>query len=96
MRKWRPATAPSDEEWQVSHQIVFPKSFHNDVLSLAHSLPLAGHLGVNKTYRKVLSCFIAWTERGCCKVLQDLSYLSGSCKAQLKTKSSPTEAHSRQ
>ena len=57
MRKWRPATAPSDEEWQVSHQIVVPKSFHNDVLSLAHSLPLAGHLGVNKTYRKVLSHF---------------------------------------
>ena len=57
MRKWRPATAPSDEEWQVSHQIVVPKSFRNDVLSLAHSLPLAGYLGVNNTYRKVLSHF---------------------------------------
>ena len=57
MRKWRRATAPSDEEWQVSHQIVVPKCLRNDVLSLAHSSPLAGHLGVNKTYRKVLSHF---------------------------------------
>ena len=57
MRKWRPATALSVEEWQVSHQIVMPKCLCNDVLSLAHSSPLAGHLGVNKTYRKVLSHF---------------------------------------
>ena len=57
MRKWRSATAPSVEEWQVSHQIVMPKCLCNDVLSLAHSSLLAGHLGVNKTYRKVLSHF---------------------------------------
>ena len=44
MRKWGPATAPSDEEWQVSHHIVVPKCLCNDVLSLAHSSPLAGHL----------------------------------------------------
>ena len=57
MRKWRPSRAPSDEEWQVTHQIVVPKCFRNDVLNLAHSLPLAGHLGVNKTYQKVLTHF---------------------------------------
>jgi len=57
MRKWRPPTAPSDEEWQVSHQIVVSQCFCNDVLNLAHNSPLAGHLGVNKTYRKVLSHF---------------------------------------
>ena len=46
MRKWRPAIAPSDEEWQVSHQIIVPKSLRNDVHSLTRSLPLAGlHLG---------------------------------------------------
>jgi len=46
MMKWRPCTAPSDEKWQVSHQIVVPRCFHTNVLSLAHSSPLAGHLGV--------------------------------------------------
>ena len=53
MRKWRPCTAPSDEEWQVSHQIVVPQCFRTNVLSLAHSSPLAGHLGVNKTFRSI-------------------------------------------
>ena len=57
MRKWRPSRAPSEEEWQVTHQIVMPKCFRKDVLNLAHNSPLAGHLGVNKTYRKVLTHF---------------------------------------
>ena len=34
-----------------------PLCFCTNVLSLAHSSPLVGHLGVNKTYRKVLSHF---------------------------------------
>ena len=57
MRKWRPPTVSPDEEWQVSHQIVVPKCYREDVLSLAHELPLAGHLGIKKTYQKVLSHF---------------------------------------
>ena len=57
MRKWRPPTISPDEEWQVSHQIVIPKCYREDVLSLAHELALAGHLDINKTYYKVLSHF---------------------------------------
>ena len=39
MRKWRHPTAPSDEEWQISHQIVVSQCFlHNDVLNLAYTL----------------------------------------------------------
>ena len=57
MRKWRPPTAAADEEWQVSHQIVVPSCYREDILSLAHESPLAGHLGINKTYQKVLSHF---------------------------------------
>ena len=41
----------------MSHQIVVPKCYREDVLSLAHELPLAGHLGIKKTYQKVLSHF---------------------------------------
>ena len=57
MCKWRPPTISPDEEWQVSHQIVVLKCYCEDVLSLAHELPLAGHLGIKKTYQKVLSHF---------------------------------------
>ena len=31
--------------------------YRSDVLSLAHETPMAGHLGINKTYRKILDHF---------------------------------------
>ena len=57
MRKWRPPDVPAIEEWQILHQIVLPQKFRGEVLSLAHASPMAGHLGVNKTYRKILAHF---------------------------------------
>ena len=57
MRKWRPPDVPSDVEWAVKHQVVLPKSYRNGVLSMAHETPLAGHLGVSKTYNKILIHF---------------------------------------
>ena len=39
----------------MSHQIVVKKYYHEDVLSLPNELPLVGHLGINKTYQKILS-----------------------------------------
>ena len=49
MRKWRPPRSPSNEEWRIVHQIVVPLSYRGEILSLAHDLPLAGHLGIRKT-----------------------------------------------
>ena len=57
MRKWRPPGAPALEEWQVVHQIVLPKCCRKEVMGLAHESPMAGHLGINKTYNRVLSHF---------------------------------------
>ena len=57
MRKWRPPDVPSDAEWAVKHQVVLPKSYRNGVLSMAHETPLACHLGVSKTYNKILNHF---------------------------------------
>ena len=57
MRKWRPPQVPADEDWAVQHQIVVPKSYRPEILSMAHDTPLAGHLGVNKTYLKILKHF---------------------------------------
>lgn len=57
MRKWRPPDALVEDEWRVYHQIVVPQKYRQSVLSLAHDAPLAGHLGVNKTYEKLRQHF---------------------------------------
>ncbi|XP_072046476.1 uncharacterized protein [Amphiura filiformis] len=57
MRKWRPPDAQMDEEWRVVHQIVIPKVYRNDIISIAHDTPMAGHLGVKKTYDRILQHF---------------------------------------
>jgi len=57
MRKWRPPTVPASHEWNVIYQIVVPQKYRSTVLNLAHNTPMAGHLGVNKMYRRVLNHF---------------------------------------
>ena len=46
---------PVSDEWRVLYQIVLPQKYRHDVLSLVHEIPMAGHLGVKKTYCKVLN-----------------------------------------
>ena len=57
MRKWQPPEAPASHDWNVVYQVVIPKKHRRDILSLAHDSPMAGHLGIKKTYRKVLDHF---------------------------------------
>ena len=57
MRKWRPSTVPVNEEWLVRYQIVIPRTYRSEVLSLACETPLSGHLGLNKTYQKIITHF---------------------------------------
>ena len=57
MRRWRPLDAEGSETWRAVHQIVVPRQYRNEVLYLAHENPLAGCLGINKTYWKVLQHF---------------------------------------
>ena len=57
MHKWRPRDVPADEKWTVAHQIVMPKKYQRDILSLTHESAITGHLGVNKTYLKILNHF---------------------------------------
>ena len=47
LRKWK----PRDGE-VIYEQIVLPKEFRQQVLKLAHSIPIAGHLGKDKTARR--------------------------------------------
>ena len=57
MRKWRPFDVPADNEWAVHHQIVIPKSYCCEILSIAHESHMSGHLGINKTYHKTINHF---------------------------------------
>ncbi len=56
MRKWC-SHADKDSDWNVVFQIVVPFSYRQHVLCLAHDHQLAGHLGVTKTYNRILSHF---------------------------------------
>ena len=55
MRKWRPPNVPASHEWSVVYQFLPP--YRRYILVLAHETPLAGHLGVEKTHRKILGHF---------------------------------------
>ena len=57
MRKWRPPDVSAEDEWTVKHQIVVPRVYRPEILNLAHETPMSGHLGVNKTYHKILNHF---------------------------------------
>ena len=57
MRKWRPPDVSAEDEWTVHHQIVVPRVYRPEILNLAHDTPMSGHLGINKTYHKILTIF---------------------------------------
>ena len=57
MRKWRLPDVSADDERTINHKIVVPMSHRPEILNLAHETPMAGHLGVNKTYHKILNHF---------------------------------------
>ncbi|XP_052447440.1 uncharacterized protein LOC127990179 [Carassius gibelio] len=58
MRKWSRSLNPEQrEDWNSVHQIVVPLRFRPHVLSLAHDHSWSGHLGITKTYNRVLQHF---------------------------------------
>ena len=57
MRKWRPLTAPAQDEWRVLNQIVVPVSYRDRILSIAHDHHFSGHLGVSKTADRITRYF---------------------------------------
>ena len=61
MRRWRPPDVPANAKWAVHSQVVVPKPYRLQILSMAHETPLAGHLGITKTYDKILQHFY-WPE----------------------------------
>lgn len=54
MRKWTPDSA---HEWSSVFQVVVPAPYRSQVLAIAHDHAFAGHLGVKKTYYRILKHF---------------------------------------
>lgn len=55
MRKWTPRHA--ENEWSSVFQVVVPKSYREQVMSVAHDHELSGHVGIRKTYDSLLKHF---------------------------------------
>lgn len=56
MRKWR-GKENDDETCSEVHQIVVPNVYRKDILHMAHDSPYAGHLGIQKTFDRILPYF---------------------------------------
>ncbi|KAL0152923.1 hypothetical protein M9458_051752 [Cirrhinus mrigala] len=54
MRRWQP---PVNGDVLAVHQLVLPSAYRSQVLKLAHEHPLSGHLGITKTYKRILKYF---------------------------------------
>ena len=52
-QRWRPKNRPTE----VCNQIVLPPSYRQNVLKLAHDMPMAGHLGRERTLHRILKRF---------------------------------------
>ena len=57
MRKWSPTACDNNEKGETVYQIVVPTVHRREILELAYDLPVSCHLGVRKTYNRVLQHF---------------------------------------
>ena len=73
-RRWRSRKASMDGGQNVFRQLVMPKEYREEMLRLAHEVPMAGHLGVAKTRNKLLEHFY-WPG-----VEKDVKTFCGSCQ----------------
>ena len=77
-RQWHPRGSKERDVRQVE-QIVLPMSYRRKVLEIAHSVPMAGHLGQRKTAHHVLQQFY-WPN-----VFHDVAEYCRTCDACQRT-----------
>lgn len=56
MRRWTSGVS-EEMDWSETYQVVVPTSYRSQVLALAHDHPWSGHMGITKTYERVLRHF---------------------------------------
>ena len=84
-RKWSPkpksdrSEGDDAEKWSTVTQIVVPFEYRQRILKIGHDIPLAGHLGVNKTRDRILKNFY-WPG-----IFGDISRFCRSCDSCQKT-----------
>ena len=47
----------ANSEFQTKFQIVILKQYRAEILRIAHDIPMAGHLGIDKTQQRILQNF---------------------------------------
>lgn len=57
VRHWSPPHTSPGQEWKVKKQIVVPRPYRPQIMSMAHDLPIAGHLGIRKTFVRITNEF---------------------------------------
>ena len=75
-RQWRPHGDAADA---VVNQLVLPQQCREKVLSLAHGIPLAGHLGKEKTRKRIMQHFY-WPT-----LYKDVEHFCRCCKQSQKS-----------
>ena len=75
-RRWTPPNR--GDEYEIE-QLVLPKPCRKTVLELSHEIPLAGHLGIDKTRQRILRRFY-WPT-----VFRDVAEFCESCEKCQKT-----------
>lgn len=56
MRRWISDACEESDSFAI-YQVVVPTAYRSQVMSLAHDHPWSGHMGVTKTYERVLKHF---------------------------------------
>ena len=91
MRKWAPSA--DDSGCNTVYQIVVPAGYRAQILSLAHDNVLSGHLGVAKTYYRILRHFFWPGLKRCFKTLPLMSYMSGGWETKPSDSTGSTSSH---
>ncbi|XP_072030629.1 uncharacterized protein [Amphiura filiformis] len=73
-RKWT-----SQKNASEFHQVLVPKQCRKDIMQLGHDVPIAGHMGINKTRERILASFF-WPG-----VFKDIADYCKTCNICQKT-----------
>ena len=93
MRKWSPTESDNSEKCETVYQTVVPTVHRQEVLELAHDLPMSGHLGVRKTCNRVLKHFFGLASKETWQSGAKRPHLSIRWQTQPKYSAGPFTSH---